>query len=144
MLPPVYGSWQAIYGLFRRWQRAGVRAAIVAALQVRAGAAGLITWDVGVGSTVARAHQHAAGARKKGMFRPNHPVGWATRNRTITVTCDGATPTPATRMFWPRNAANAPGSAARKASAGEDGPWQQRPDHHGCAVIAAEAEPPVT
>jgi transposase len=23
-VPPAYGSWQAIYGLFRRWQRAGV------------------------------------------------------------------------------------------------------------------------
>ncbi len=35
------------------------------------------------------------------------------------------------------NAANAPGSAARRASAGEDGPWTQRPDRHSAAVIAA-------
>jgi transposase len=53
-----------MYSLFRRWQRAGVWAAILARLQARADAAGLITWDVSVDSTIARAHQHAAGARK--------------------------------------------------------------------------------
>jgi transposase len=62
-VPPVYGCWQTIYGLFRRWQRAGVWAVIVAALQARADAAGLITWEVSVDSTINRAHQHAAGAR---------------------------------------------------------------------------------
>jgi transposase len=56
-VPSAYGSWQAIYGLFRRWQRAGVWAAILAQLQARADAAGLITWDVSVDSTIARAHQ---------------------------------------------------------------------------------------
>ena len=34
------------------------------ALQARADAAGLITWDVSVDSTVAREHQHAAGAEQ--------------------------------------------------------------------------------
>lgn len=82
-VPPAYGSWQAIYGLFRRWQRAGVWAAILARLQADADAAGLITWDVSVDSTIARAHQHAAGARKKGMRRPNHLVGWVSRSRLI-------------------------------------------------------------
>jgi hypothetical protein len=36
----------------------------VTALQSRADAAGLITWDLSVESTVARAHQHATRARK--------------------------------------------------------------------------------
>lgn len=62
-VPECYGSWQAVYGLFRRWQRAGVWERIVGGLQTRADAAGLITWDVSVDSTIARAHQHAAGAR---------------------------------------------------------------------------------
>jgi hypothetical protein len=35
-------------------------------LQVQADARGLITWDVSVDTTVVRAHQHAAGARKGG------------------------------------------------------------------------------
>jgi transposase len=74
-VPPVYGSWQAVYALFRRWQRAGVWAAILARLQALADAAGLITWDVSVDSTIARAHQHAAGARKRGMRRRSRPAG---------------------------------------------------------------------
>ncbi len=73
-VPPVYGSWQAVYGLFRRWQRAGVWAAILARLQALADAAGQVIWDVSVDSTIVRAHQHAAGARKKGMRRRNHPA----------------------------------------------------------------------
>ena len=63
-MPAMYGSWSAAYALFRRWQRAGVWQAILTALQAVAEAAGRITWDVSVDSTIARAHQHAAGARK--------------------------------------------------------------------------------
>ena len=85
-VPPVYGPWQTVYGLFRRWQRAGVWAAILTGLQARADVAGLIVWDVSVDSTIMRAHQHAAGARKKGICRPNHPTPTrAGRSRRITV-----------------------------------------------------------
>lgn len=83
-VPPDYGSWQAIYGLFRRWQRAGVWASILSRLQARADAAGLITWDVSVDSTIARAHQHAAGAPKKGMHRRNRQADSVIPNRPIT------------------------------------------------------------
>lgn len=80
-VPPDYGPWQTVYGLFRRWQRAGVWQAILTALLSRADAEGLIVWDVSVDSTVARAHQHAAGARKKGICRSSRPtprrVGWS-------------------------------------------------------------------
>jgi transposase len=62
-VPEHYGSWQAVYGLFRRWHRAGVWAVIITRLQARADSEGLITWQVSVDSTTARAHQHAAGAR---------------------------------------------------------------------------------
>jgi transposase len=64
-VPDCYGSWQAVYSLFRRWQRAGIWQRIVTGLQARADAAGLITWDVSVDSTITRAHQHAAGARRQ-------------------------------------------------------------------------------
>lgn len=64
-VPECYGSWQAVYGLFRRWQRAGVWRQIVTGLQACADAAGLICWEVNVDSTTARAHQHAAGARRQ-------------------------------------------------------------------------------
>ncbi|WP_144128389.1 IS5 family transposase, partial [Catellatospora sichuanensis] len=74
-VPDCYGSWPAVYGLFRRWQRAGVWLGIVSALQARADAAGFIGWDVSVDSTTARAHQHAAGARRDGDAQLEPPVG---------------------------------------------------------------------
>jgi transposase len=74
-VPPAYGPWQTVYGLFRRWQRNGTWRAILTALQGRADAAGLITWDVSVDSTVARAHQHAAGARRRGDLQAEPPGG---------------------------------------------------------------------
>jgi transposase len=74
-VPPAYGPWQTVYGLFRRWQRNGTWRKILTALQGRADAAGLITWDVSVDSTVARAHQHAAGARKNGDLQAEPPGG---------------------------------------------------------------------
>ncbi len=75
-VPDCYGSWAAVYGLFRRWQRDGTWAAMLTALQALADADGRIVWDVSVDSTIARAHQHAAGARKRGICRPNRPAGW--------------------------------------------------------------------
>jgi transposase len=68
-VPAAYGPWQTVYGLFRRWQRDGTWVRILAGLQARADAAGLVTWEVGVDSTIMRAHQHAAGARKGGISR---------------------------------------------------------------------------
>ncbi|MFD6756813.1 MULTISPECIES: IS5 family transposase [Micromonospora] len=66
-MPECYGSWAAAYGLFRRWQRDGTWARILTVLQALADASGRVVWDVSVDSTVARAHQHAAGARKRGL-----------------------------------------------------------------------------
>jgi hypothetical protein len=50
------------------WQR------ILTALHALADQAGLITWDVSVDTTIVRAHQHAAGARKRGICRPSPAV----------------------------------------------------------------------
>ncbi|MFF5485777.1 IS5 family transposase [Streptomyces virginiae] len=72
-LPERYGPWETVYGLFRRWQRDGTWHRIFEQLQAKADAKGLITWDVSVDSTIARAHQHAAGARKKGICRSSRP-----------------------------------------------------------------------
>jgi transposase len=74
-VPDCYGHWRTVYGLYRRWQRAGVWARILTALQGRADAAGLITWDVSVDSTITRAHQHAAGARRDGDTQVEPPGG---------------------------------------------------------------------
>jgi transposase len=86
-VPECYGSWQAAYALFRRWQLAGAWHHVVSALQARADAAGLVTWDVSVDSTIVRAHQHAAGARARPR-PPGEPAdhalgrsrgGWTTK-----------------------------------------------------------------
>ncbi len=77
-VPDCYGSWQAVYALFRRWQRDGVWQQIVTRLQARADAAGLINWDVSVDSTIARAHQHAAGARRDPSRQQEPPGGVST------------------------------------------------------------------
>jgi hypothetical protein len=44
-------------------------------LQADADAAGLITWEVSVDSTIARAHQHAAGARTRPQDLKELPGG---------------------------------------------------------------------
>ena len=82
-IPAVYGPWETVYGLFRRWQRAGVWRMILSRLQALADAAGLITWDVSVDSTITRAHQHAAGARKRGTCKPNRRAQSGLPNLTI-------------------------------------------------------------
>ena len=74
-VPSWYGPWQCVYWLFRRWQLDGVGRSILTALRARADAAGLITWDVSVDSTIARAHQHAAVARHDPGAQAEVPVG---------------------------------------------------------------------
>lgn len=74
-VPPCYGSWQAVYGLFRRWQRDGTWAGVLARLQTDADAAGRIDWQIGVDSTIMRAHQHAAGARRDRDAQVEPPGG---------------------------------------------------------------------
>ncbi|WP_413751810.1 IS5 family transposase [Streptomyces sp. R-74717] len=76
-MPTVYGPWGRAYDLFRRWQRNGTWHRIFTQLQARADARDLITWDLNIDSTVCRAHQHAAGARKRGTCRKEPPGGVA-------------------------------------------------------------------
>jgi transposase len=74
-VPALYGPWQTVYGLFRRWQRDGTWALLLVVLQGVADAVGRVGWDVSVDSTTARAHQHAAGARKDGAGQVEPPGG---------------------------------------------------------------------
>ncbi|MGW7339953.1 transposase [Streptomyces sp. NPDC054808] len=83
-LPERYGPWDRAYDLFRRWQRDGTWKRIFEQLQAEADAKGLITWDVSVDSTIARAHQHPAGARKEGLPRRS-PRAASSPNRTTGV-----------------------------------------------------------
>jgi transposase len=74
-LPERYGSWKTISSRFYRWQKAGIWDRILAALQRQADAEGRLDWNLHfVDSTVVRAHQHAAGA-KKGIQPPRRWAG---------------------------------------------------------------------
>jgi transposase len=64
-LPERYGPWQTCYDRFVRWRRDGTWDRLLADAQTESGAVGEVEWLVSIDSTVARAHQHAAGARRK-------------------------------------------------------------------------------
>ena len=64
-LPERYGSWKTVSSRFYRWQRVGVWDRVLSALQRQADAEGRLDWSLHfVDSTVVRAHQHAAGAKR--------------------------------------------------------------------------------
>ena len=60
-LPSGYGPWKTAYNRHRRWSGDGTWEGLLRELQ-RGSDAGVKSWDVGIDSTVIRAHQHAAGA----------------------------------------------------------------------------------
>ncbi len=64
-LPERYGPWQTCYDRFARWRRDGTWDRLLTHAQTSSDAAGEVDWKVSVDSTVVRAHQHAAGARRK-------------------------------------------------------------------------------
>jgi hypothetical protein len=63
-LPACYGTWKTVYNRHRRWSADGTWARVLHGLQHGADA-DADEWIVGVDSTVVRAHQHAAGARRQ-------------------------------------------------------------------------------
>lgn len=85
-VPERYGPWPTVYWLFRTWQREGVWALMVKMILAQLDAVGALTWTVSVDSTIVRAHQAAAGARKVPV--PGEPAnhalgrsrgGWTTK-----------------------------------------------------------------
>ena len=88
-VPVRYGPWWRVYALFACWQALGVWARVEAALRAQADARGKLSWQVSVDSTTARAHIHAAGARRDSVNRvagePDHHAlgrsrgGWGTK-----------------------------------------------------------------
>jgi transposase len=63
-LPADFPSWQTVWWRFDRWAKDGTWDRVLLELQGHAHAVADLEWVVSVDSTVARAHQHAAGARK--------------------------------------------------------------------------------
>jgi transposase len=65
-LPDELGSYKTAHKRLIRWAVDGTWEKILAAVLAAADADDDIDWTVSVDSTVVRAHQHAAGARKRG------------------------------------------------------------------------------
>ncbi len=65
-LPARFGKWKTMHDRHRRWSADGTWERVLRAVQADADATGGIDWSmVSVDSTVCRAHQHAAGARRE-------------------------------------------------------------------------------
>lgn len=65
-LPERYGPWKTAHERLRRWTADGTWERILAEVIVKDDAVGEVEWVISVDSSSVRAHQHAAGARKKG------------------------------------------------------------------------------
>ncbi len=63
-LPADFPAFQTVWYRFDLWAKDGTLDAVLKALQGHAHASGDLEWVVSVDSTIARAHQHAAGARR--------------------------------------------------------------------------------
>lgn len=64
-LPARYGSWQTCHRRLVRWRQDGAWERLLAHVQTPSDAVGALSWEVRIDSTVVRAHQHAAGARRQ-------------------------------------------------------------------------------
>ncbi len=64
-LPERYGPWKTCHERLRRWTADGTWDRVLAAAQVYDDGQP-VEWLVSVDSSIVRAHQHSAGARKKG------------------------------------------------------------------------------
>ncbi|MGA5112597.1 IS5 family transposase [Streptomyces pseudogriseolus] len=89
-VPERYGSWATLHTRFRRWAKDGTFERMLRAAQARADAAGDIEWLVSVDSTIVRAHQHGAGARKGGSASRGLGRSRGGLTSKIHLACDGA------------------------------------------------------
>lgn len=66
-LPERYGPWKTAHERLRRWTMDDTWQKIFDEAIVKDDAVGEVEWIISVDSSVIRAHQHAAGPRKKGV-----------------------------------------------------------------------------
>jgi len=64
-LPTQYGNWKTVYSRRRRWSADDTWVAVLDRLRQDCDREEGAQWTVGVDSTIVRAHQHAAGARRE-------------------------------------------------------------------------------
>ena len=64
-MPERFGNWKTVYNRYRRWSGDGTWEMILGRLRAGCDEAAGQARTVAVDATVVRAHQHAAGARRK-------------------------------------------------------------------------------
>lgn len=70
-LPAAYGDWHAIHMRWQRWVKSGVPQRAMVARYLERVKRGEVELSLALlDSTIVRAHQHAAGARKKRVPKP--------------------------------------------------------------------------
>ncbi|SFO62201.1 Putative transposase of IS4/5 family [Geodermatophilus obscurus] len=69
-LPERYGPWKTAHERLRKWTADGTWEHMFQHVVIKDDAVGAIEWTISVDSSSVRAHQHAAGARKKGAAAP--------------------------------------------------------------------------
>ncbi|WP_370460891.1 IS5 family transposase [Pseudonocardia sp. EV170527-09] len=70
-LPERYGPWKTPHERLRRWTADGTWERILDQVIVKDDAVGNVEWTFSIDSSSVRAHQHSAGARKKGAAPPS-------------------------------------------------------------------------
>lgn len=88
-LPERYGPWQTCYDRLVRWRRDGTWDRLLQHVQTKSDAVGDVVWEVSVDSTTVRAHQHAAGARKR-LAKADQKKGLPRRSRRRVLGVAGA------------------------------------------------------
>ena len=125
-VPERYGPWTTLYTRFRRRAADGTFERILRAAWAKVDAAGDIDWLVSIASTIVRAHQHTAGARRKGsatgLERAASTAGH--RPSTATSTSTGTSWNCASTTSS-RGAASPPGTTRQP-----DPTEQPSPSHH--------------
>jgi transposase len=69
-LPERYGPWKTAHERLRIWTRDGTWDRILDHVIVKDDPVGNVEWTISIDSSNVRAHQHSAGARKKGAAPP--------------------------------------------------------------------------
>jgi len=65
-IPERYGTWSTLSSRFYRWRRAGIWDRLWTTIQEEAEQQGQLDWEIHyVDASIIRAHQHAAGAKKR-------------------------------------------------------------------------------
>ena len=116
-VPPQYGPWQTVYGLFRRWQRNGTWARILTGLQAIADAAGLIT-SPNRPTTTAAGYKPSARSPDSTESRRGSTRSTASASAPHAAPCSSQRPKRGHRSFDHRQ----PPSGSRRVS-GAPTPW---------------------